>query len=206
MTATAAERSTDLAARRARWAPAAGLLAFRLLLLAALPYDALFAYGDQRYFFALARLAALEGGGLPWIGHWVEFPPLFPYFSLGLFHLSGGVEHLYVYSLALAMTAFDLGGLLLLGRLARRMLPPVAAATAVWLYAAFLAVPAFGWWTFEPLAVFWMLLALERTLADRPWQAGVAAGLGLLTKFVPALALVVAWRFRPRGHALRAGK
>lgn len=198
------ERPQDSAARWSPWLPAAGLLAFRLLLLAALPYDALFAYGDQRYFFALARLAALEGGGLPWIGHWVEFPPLFPYLSLGLFTWSGGIEHLYVYGLALLMTVFDLGSLLLFGRLARRVAAPAAAMRLAWLYAAFLALPAFGWWTFEPMAVFWMLLALERTLAGRPWQAGAAAGIGLLTKFVPALALVVAWRFRTRGHALRA--
>jgi hypothetical protein len=42
---------------RGAYAPAAALAIFRLLLLAALPYEALFRYGDYEHFFNLAQFA-----------------------------------------------------------------------------------------------------------------------------------------------------
>ena len=174
----------------------AALVALRFLVLAALPFEAVFGYGDYRHFYDLARLAVDGGGGWPLIGHWVEFPPFFPYLSLLLYHLAGGAEHVYAYLLAALMIAFDAANLWLFLRLARRLLPVSTADRLTWVYLVFLALPAFGWWTFEPIAVFWMLFALDLVLADRPARAGLAAGLGLLTKFIPALVLVVAWRFR----------
>jgi hypothetical protein len=174
----------------------AALVTLRFLVLAALPFETVFGYGDYRHFYDLARLAVDGGGGWPLIGHWIEFPPLFPYLSLLLYHLAGGAEHVYAYLLAALMTAFDAANLWLFLRIARRLLPGSTADRLTWIYMAFLALPAFGWWTFEPMAVFWMLLALDFVLADRPARAGLAAGLGLLTKVIPALVLVVAWRFR----------
>lgn len=182
--------------------PVSALLCLRILLLVMLPYDAVVGYGDYRHFFELARLAIDGEGGMPWLGHWVEFPPLFPYVSLALYRLAGGVEHIYGYMLAVLMALFDAANLWLFGRLARRVLSSQVAATASWVYLAFLALPAFGWWTFEPLAVFWMLLTLVQVLEGRPMAAGITAGFGFLTKIVPVLALVPVWRFRPGRQAI----
>ncbi len=179
-------------------APAAALIVFRLLLMAALPYEALFAYGDYQHFFNLAEFARNGAGGWPLVGHWVEFPPLFPYLSLAIHALTGGSSHLYSYALALLMTACDAANVLLLIRVGEKLsLGPAGARSAGLIYAAFLAVPAFGWWTFEPLAVLWMLLALDALLAGRAPRAGIAVGLGVLTKVIPGIVLPIAWRLWP---------
>jgi hypothetical protein len=177
--------------------PALGLLAYRLLLLAALPYEAVITYGDLRHFHQLAQLVT-TGGGLPFIGHWIEFPPLFPFLSLGLNALAGGSEHVYVYALAALMACLDAANLYLLARILTHLQDGDAAQPRVWCYFAFLALPAIGWWTFEPLGVFFLLLTVVLVLESGWTAAGIAAGLGLLTKWVPGLGLLVAWTRWPR--------
>jgi hypothetical protein len=189
--------TTEPSLNRRFYAPAAALLVFRLLMLAALPYDVLFGYGDYQHFFNLAEFARLGPGGLPFLDHWVEFPPLFPYLSLGIHALSGGTLHLYGYALAFLMTLCDVANVILLIRIARKSLAPPAEERLGWVYAGFLALPAFGWWTFEPLVVLWLLLALDALLSERPTRAGLAIGLGVLTKLIPGIVLAAAWRFWP---------
>ena len=183
--------------------PALGLLLYRLLLLAVLPYEAVTTYGDLRHFHQLAQLAT-SGGGLPFIGHWIEFPPLFPFLSLGLNTLAGGMEHVYVYALAALMACFDAANLYLLGRILTHLQVGEEAQARVWCYFAFLALPAIGWWTFEPLGVFWLLLTVVLVFESGPTSAGIAAGLGLLTKWLPGLGLLVAWTQWPRRRTVLA--
>jgi len=177
------------------------LAAIRFLTLAALPIDAVLGYGDYLHFFNLAEFSSL-GAGLPWLGHWVEFPPLFPYLSLGIHGAAGGSLHVYAYLLALTMLAFDLGNLWLVGSLAKKFWSPQNAAMVAWVYMGFLAIPAFGWWTFDPIAVFFMLLALSAFYQSRPYLSGVAAGVGALVKVFPLLPLVLYWRFKPSREIL----
>ena len=182
---------------RAAAAPALGLLVFRLLLLAALPYEAVIAYGDLRHFHQLAQLAT-TGGGLPFIGHWIEFPPLFPFLSVGLNSLTGGTEHAYVYALAVLIACLDAANLLLLTRLLTHLHDGESPQPKVWIYFAFLCLPALGWWTFDPLGVFWLLLTLVLVL-ESGWAAtGLVAGLGMLTKWIPGLGLLLAWTRWPK--------
>jgi hypothetical protein len=168
-----------------------GLIVFRWLMLAALPYESLVAYGDLRHFHQLAQLASGEGGW-PFVGHWIEFPPLFPFLSLGLNTLVGGAEHAYLYALAAILACMDGANLYLFVRLAAR-LERQAGHMRPMMYAAFLALPALGWWTFEPLGVLWLLLTLSLILDSRPGLAGLTAGLGLITKWLPGLGLLAAW-------------
>lgn len=200
---TSGKRSRDWQWGRAPVLPIV-LLALRGLILVALPIEGVTGYGDFPHFFQLAELAGEGGGGLPLIGHWVEFPPLFPYLSLALYRLSGGVDHVYFYLLAILMAAFDVGNLWLFERLAKRHLGDLWAERLTWIYLGFLLIPAFGWWTFEPLSVFWLLLAAHAILGDRPAEAGLAAGLGVLTKIVPVVSLTLAWRYRSLKHCLVA--
>jgi len=181
--------------------PLFSLIFLRFLTLAVLPLDALISYGDYRHFFNLARLSA-EGGGLPFIGFWVEFPPIFPYLSLGIERLTSGRFHSYAYLLAILMLIFDVGNLWIFSKLTSRAAEPKRAERMTWIYMVFLAIPAFGWWTFEPMAVFLMLAGLWLVLERKATWAGIAVGLGFLTKIFPAISLVVAWRFRSRRSAL----
>ena len=173
----------------------------RFFTLAALPIDAILGYGDYLHFFNLAEFSAL-GAGLPWLGHWVEFPPLFPFLSIGIHGASGGSPHVYAYLLALLMLAFDLGNLWLVGSISKKFWNARKAAMVAWMYMGFLAIPAFGWWTFDPMAVFFMLLALSAFYQSRPYLSGVAAGVGALIKIFPSLPLVLFWRFKPSREIL----
>ena len=175
----------------------------RFLTLAALPIDSVLGYGDYLHFFNLAEFSSL-GAGLPWIGHWVEFPPLFPILSLGIHGAAGGSPHVYAYLLALAMLAFDLGSLWLVGSVSKRLWDTRKAAMIAWVYMGFLAIPAFGWWTFDPMAVFFMLLAVSAFYQSRPYLSGAAAGVGALVKVFPVLPLVLFWRFKPSREILIA--
>lgn len=179
-----------------------GILAVvRFLSLAALPVDAILGYGDYLHFFNLAEFSSLEGG-LPWLDHWVEYPPLFPYLSIGVHTLTGGSQHVYAYVLALIMLAFDVGSLWLLTSLAKKLWEPKKATMVAWLYMGFLLIPAFGWWTFDPTAVFFMLFALRAFYQSKPYLSGVAAGVGALVKFLPMLPLILFWRFKSHKEAL----
>jgi hypothetical protein len=66
----------------------------------------------------------------------------------------------------------------------------------------FLAIPAFGWWTFDPMAVFFMLLALSAFYQSKPYLSGAAAGVGALVKVFPLLPLILYWRFKPSREIL----
>ncbi len=179
--------------------PLLALFLVRFGTIMAQPIEGLVGYGDFQHFFDLARFSQQLGGGLPFVGHWVEFPPLFPFLNLVLFNLSGGRFHNYVYVLSIILALFDIGSLWVFGKLARAALPPERRWVPIWLYAAFLALPAFGAWTFEPIAVFFMLLSLWLIIDGAPVLAGISAGLGALTKVFPILSLILAWRYwRPR--------
>jgi hypothetical protein len=55
----------------------------------------------------------------------------------------------------------------------------------------------FGWWQFEAITAFCILLALDRLLAGRDVASAVATGLGVMVKLVPLLILPVVALSRP---------
>lgn len=184
--------------------PLIALFMIRFGAIMSQPIEGLVGYGDFQHFYDLAQFAVDGGGGLPFIQHWIEFPPVFPYINLILYKIAGGRFHSYVYLLAIINAGFDLGNLWLFSRLAGPRLTPDATHRSVWLYASFLALPAFGYWTFEPMAVFFMLASLSLILENKAELAGLAAALGALMKLLPILALLPAVRFRPTSAWVRA--
>ncbi|HMN62178.1 MAG TPA: hypothetical protein PJ988_17540 [Anaerolinea sp.] len=181
--------------------PAILFLFVRVSILLALPFDGLRGYGDHLHFFNLAALP-----GLPYLHFWVEFPPLFPFLLKAVYALSGGVEHAFTYLLVFLLTAADLGSVILFTRLAARL----DDSPAVWrgvLLAGLLAALPYTWWYFDSLVLFLVLLAFEWAFSRKPAAlAGVALGLGILTKLFPALILPALWRWLPprRAAALSA--
>lgn len=179
-------------------------LSARLMILAAFATDTLFTYGDYVHYFNLARLSG--DGLLPFLDYWYEFPPLFPYLSIGIYSLTAaasGAMHSYLYALAAVMLLFDAGNLVLLYNLAERLRGERIAAKSAWVYLALPVGMVFTWWTFDSLTAFWTLLALHWLLEGRDARSAVALGLGVMTKYLPILLLPAVWAFRPAREALR---
>lgn len=168
-------------------------LAFRLALLAFWPADQLARWSDYDYYYEIAGW--VDDGRLPYLHYWVEYPPLFPYLSVLLFLLTPHYAA-YCAALALVQLAFETGSLVLLCRLARRVLGEAQAERALWTYGLLFAPVATWWLSFDAIATFFLLLALERWVEGRRMQSALAVGIGGLVKWFPLLFLAVAVRFR----------
>jgi hypothetical protein len=171
------------------------LLVARLMLLPALTLEGLRGYGDLGHYFRLA------GMGLPFFDLWVEYPPVFPFLASLLYRLSGGREHVFDYLLAILLALAQAGGLWLFLRIARRLHGEPGAGRRGWAYFALLAGLVYGWWYFDPLVVFFMLLGLYWLLDGRLGRAGVALAAGMLLKWFPGLVLAAAWQRLPARRA-----
>ncbi len=188
------------------------LIGLRLTLLMALPTDAVFQYGDLLHHYNLAawsvpgQCPAGPAACLPLLDYWYEYPPIFPYLSVGLLRLLGAgalpAFHTYAYGLSLVLLLADAGNIILLHRLAGRLHGPATANWAAWVYALLPTPLILGWWTFEGLTTLWILLGLWAILTRRDALGGAAIGLGVLTKFVPLLLLPVVWSARAARRAL----
>lgn len=142
---------------------------------------------DSAYHFQLGRLAA--SGAYPFIDYWVEYPPVFPWLSVLAYKIAtllpSWLDQRFWFNLALhsLILPFDTANIVLVYTLARRVNDSAALALkSAWLY-ALLFTPAYvvmGW--FESIALFAVLLALWAILTNRFWLAGLAVGLGVLTK------------------------
>ncbi len=171
-------------------------LASRLVLFTSLPIIGVKGYGDAFHFFRLAEM------GRPFIDYWVEFPPIFPVISTLLFRIVAGREFAYYYALAMLLTLFQAANVLLVQRLARRLFKDGSAEKRVWLYFSLLIGLGYGWWFFDPIPVFAMLLGLDLFFEGKNMRAGIVLAMGVLTKIFPALVLAAAWRYRPGRKAL----
>lgn len=175
------------------------LIAVRLMLMMSQPHTALWGYGDSIHFFELAALP-----GWPYLTHWVEFPPVFPFLSEILFRVANGQQHVFTVLLVMLFSAADVGNLWLFIRLRRHIYADQEGEWRDWVYFSFLAALAYGWWYFDPLAIFCMLLGIRLYIKGKDLAAGAAWGAGLLVKLFPVLALVILWR-QPFRKILRTG-
>jgi len=168
--------------------------AFRLMWLVAYPPDSLMIYGDYPYYFDLARLALQ--GRLPFLGYWVEYPPLFAYLCQGIFALTGDRYTAFATVLGLVMLAFEAGNVVMVYRLARRVREEADALRLTWVYALLFA-PAFVLWhNHDVLSTFFLLWAADDFLRGRSNRSAVWVGIGAMIKYFPLLLLPVVWRFR----------
>jgi len=178
-------------------------LSFRLMLLMAYPVDYLTHYGDYMHYFNLARLT--DKGFYPYLHYWCEFPPLFPLLSISIYRaiarLGLGFTS-YATALALVMLGFELGNLVLIYLLARLLYGHKAWKVAG-LYSLLLPPLLFACWTFEPMVLFFSLLAFYWFLRGREVSSALILGLGAMTKYTPFLFLAPVWRYSSPGRALR---
>jgi len=166
---------------------------FRLSLMAFWPADQLARWSDYDYYYEIAGW--VNEGRLPYIHYWVEYPPLFPFLSVALYLLTPHYEA-YAAGLALIQLAFEVGSLALVYRVGRYVLSEVEAGRLAWVYALLFAPVATWWLSFDSIATFFLLLAVEHWLTGRRIQSALVLGAGGLVKWFPLLLLPVAVRFR----------
>lgn len=171
----------------------------RLIFLSTQPLEGLRGYGDFIHYFQLNFL------GIPYLDFWSEFPPVFPFLSWIMYQLSAGQQHTYEYLLILILTLAQAGSLWIVMLLLERFYPSEATDKRVWLYFVVLLAVPYGWWYFDALVVFVMLLGLTWLLESRVARAGAAIALGVLCKLFPVMLLPLLIRRFTRKQALLAG-
>jgi hypothetical protein len=141
-------------------------------------------FGDLRYYYYFADLT--KTGRLPYRDYWYEFPPVSILLFTGVYDLGrlrGEISYMsWATIIGLIMLAFDVGNLILLRWLGRRLHGDHAAMA---------------------LVVFLMLLALVWLLEGRENRSALVTVCGVLTKYTPILVLPAVWRFYDRRRAAR---
>jgi hypothetical protein len=157
--------------------------------------------GDFATYHAIASLS--QTAGLPFNGWWSEFPPLWSFTTVALYTASSGVYASFAMLLAIVILVFDVGNLLLIRRIGTRLHSGNTGMALAWVYALLAAPLVFSYWNFEVVVAFWLLLGLSLLLGGRQMGSAVAAAVGALVKFTPALLLGAVWRFQDRNRAIR---
>ncbi|MHA1234304.1 MAG: hypothetical protein ACTSQL_04375, partial [Promethearchaeota archaeon] len=171
-------------------------IAARIIFLLSLPWEAISTYGDYWNFFQQASL------GTPYVDFWTEFPPLFPFLSRVIFLLVSGREYAYSYLLALVISLFQAGSILIFSNLGEKLnINKSKSRTAA--YFALTVGLFYSWSYFDPIAVFFLLLSISFILQRKDGPAAVAIAAGILTKWFPILAIPVLWKMRPIKKAFR---
>jgi hypothetical protein len=161
----------------------------RIVTFISLPIEGLRGYGDFSNFFGLASQP-----GWPYLNFWVEFPPVFPFFSSLMYRIAGGQEHVYIYLVLIVLTAADAGNLLLFRRFSVKFFSSQGANLRILTYGTILVVLPYTWWYFDSLAVFFMLLGISLVLDQKEYRAGLIIGIGFLVKFFPLAGLIAGWK------------
>ncbi len=156
--------------------------------------------------------AQLSDHGLyPFVHFWQEYPPLFPYLSvgvyraLGLIWTPGQLGHYEAYELVMQglMSLTDLVNAALIYLLVARGAGEKRGAFAgiAFLFSFTAVFVSSGF--FDGLVLCFMLYSLWSFLEDRPVGAGIALGLGVVTKLVPVAILPALIKFRKDNSQLK---
>jgi hypothetical protein len=144
---------------------------------------------DQTYYFEMARLTGT--GELPFFDFWMEYPPLMPWLATLAYHLSLNIpvwtEPIFWFNVLfrLFLLPFDVATLILIYAIVCHLWNQERAVQVAGLW-ALLFTPLFTLLTwFDPLTLFFGVLALYGLILNRPALAGGAIGLGFLAKIIP---------------------
>ena len=157
------------------------------------------------YYMPHTGFVLLSDRGLyPYIHYWMEYPPLLSWLPVAAYRLS----HLfpvwnhpwlwYNLSMGALMLPFQIGNLVLVYLISLKVYDRSEALRCAVFYAC-LFVPLFTWlgW-FDGFPLFFLLLGLYLIMVRRPVLAGLATGMGFMTKLMPLLLAPVGWQvFQP---------
>lgn len=152
--------------------------------------------GDRLYHYNLAALSA--DGNLPFRDWWSEFPP-FWFITTTMVYLALGENVNYTsWSLILGMLmiAAETGNLLMMRAIGSKLRGAETGMALAWVYAVTIAPAVFMWWNFDSIMTFFLLLGIHYLLKKEDNKSAIAAGIGILVKFVPALIIGAVIRFR----------
>lgn len=148
---------------------------------------------DVLFFRRMAELSL--AGYYPYLHFWMEYPPIFPWIAVGIYRLSlflpawpSDVVWFHL-GLGTLLSAFDFGNLILIYLLAKALHGEQIGLRAAWIY-VFLFFPMYvtlSW--FDTMPLFFLLLTAWLTLKGHARFAGAAAGIGLLVKVIPIIAV-----------------
>jgi hypothetical protein len=176
-------------------------VAFRLLTLLLLkPGGYIRDWSDFDTFFGISALS--DYGLYPFLDFWLEWPPLVPWLAVGAYKLALNIppwpedERLwFILILGGVFLLFDLGNLILLHRIARRIFDaPQTLNRVLWLYALLFPPVYVMLGFFDGVALFFILLALDLILNNQRSFSAIATGVGIMVKVIPVLVLPVAIR------------
>lgn len=163
---------------------------------------------DYIHFYLVGELSAR--GAYPFIDFWMEYPPIYPWITVGIYRLSELVSPLidlklfYFGATALFYVAAEVGILWLIVRIAGRTGGRERAVAAALTY-GLLFVPYYLWYgLFDPLPAFLLLFAIDALQRGKDGESALAAALGFSTKLFPVvlipigIALMARWGRRIR--------
>jgi hypothetical protein len=159
--------------------------------------------GDFLYYYQLGSLS--DEGNLPFRDWWSEFPPIPSFLVTLVYQLAGRNDNYAAFAIlfGLIMLACDVGTLMLVRAIGSRLHGTNTGMALAWVCAVMIAPTVFIWWNFEALVALFLLLGVWWLLQKNEARSAVAAAVGALVKFTPALLLGAVWRFRKPERALR---
>lgn len=178
--------------------PSLLFLIARLIMVVSIPLEGLKSYGDYWNFYQLAAT------GRPFLDLWLEFPPLFPVLSRGIYLMVGGREHSYSYALIVIFSILQAANIFFFQKIASNINTEKEAINRTFVYAFFLVGLFYGWAYFDSLAVFFLLLGIYLITIKKSRTAGLVIGIGGLIKWFPLLILPAAWKWLSTKKALSA--
>ena len=175
-------------------------ITFRLMaVLLVKPGGYITANSDFTFYRLLASYASQ--GFYPSVDYWMEYQPLFPWISVGIYRLSlllpgwGAPGFWFNLLLGTFFLLAETANLVLVYAIGRRLYSREMAIQSAWIY-SLLFVPLLimlGW--FDVFGLTFLLLALYLMLTHRSLTSGMAAGVGFLVKLLPIIVVPVAfWR------------
>ena len=153
---------------------------------------------DFGYYYSWGLLS--DRGFLPYRDYWVEYPPLIPLLSVVIYRLTawlpkgdswGQPDMWFRMALGLVFGLADVGNLILTYRLAFMVYKDERRALMAGLTYALAFVPLYVMLGhMDVLPLFFLLFALDLTFQGRALAGGVIAGLGVMVKLFPAVAVL----------------
>jgi hypothetical protein len=174
-------------------------LSFRLMaLLLFRPGGFIADYSDYTSYLPFAQWS--NRGLYPFVDYWLEYPPLFPWLVVLVYRLSILIPpwtepRLWFNTLlGLSLLPFEVGSFVIIYLIALELYDQAGALRCAWIYAGLFA-PLYTWlgW-FDSIPLFFLLLALYLLLKRRGLLAGLALGLGFMSKVIPLLILPIGLR------------
>jgi len=175
-------------------------VAFRLMtLLLYRPGGFIADYSD--YNTSYLPFAQWSDRGLyPFLHYWLEWPPLFAWWVVGIYRLSSAIPQWtdprlwYNTLLGMSFLPFEVGNFVLVYLMGRELYDRNKALKCALIYACLFA-PVYIWsgWN-DSVSLFFLLLGLYLLLRGKPLLAGVTGGLGFWVKVIPILLAPVGLR------------